>query len=163
LSAEPSQRFVVRPLADAAGKAVPTGLREALPLRSARGGWVVSLPVDAVSGQGLRSCWQSLVQRLGPGFVVAPVLAADDGGERYPTGQITVRFRGPASDGQLAAVAEQASLRLVQRTRFTDRQAVFAPAAPDAQFLPDLVDALARRDDVESTWLDAESVYRRAR
>ena len=73
-----------------------------------------------------------------------------------------MRFRSPMSDAQLQAFAKTAALRLVQRTRFSERQAVFAPLDAPQTFLPDLLEGLSRLDAVEQAWQDAESAYRRA-
>ena len=159
--AKPTTRFVVRPL-QAGGSSPPPGLGAAVPLAGARGGWSVDAAGDPASAASVRKAWQALADRAGGAFVVAPVLPGDEGAERYPTGLVSVRFRSPMSDAQLQAFAKTAALRLVQRTRFTERQAVFAPLDAPQTFLPDLLEGLSRLDAVEQAWQDAESAYRRA-
>jgi hypothetical protein len=162
---KPTARFVVRPLdagRAASGASPPEGLGDAVPLASPRGGWAVDAAGDPSSSASLRKTWRALAERAGGAYVVAPVLAGDEGAERYPTGLVSVRFRDAMADAQLQHFAQQAGLRLVQRTRFTDRQALFGLLDAPHTYLPDLLQRLAQMEPVESAWPDAESAYHRA-
>lgn len=155
------QRFVVRPAGEAAGSAsLPTleGITvERLPSR--QGGWVVCLHEPAGSP---RMGWQRLQKRLGPDFVVVPVMDDADGSERYPTGLVSVRFGAPVSDTEMKAFARAHDLEVVRRARFTKVQALFRPADIGQRFLPDIVEKLSASTDADAVWLDTESAYTRS-
>lgn len=109
-----------------------------------------------------RAAWSTLQEQLGAAYHVLPIIKTADAGERFPTGKFTVRFRAPVSDEDLASFARELSLKLVNRTRFVDRQAVFSPQRPASTYLPELLEQIASQQGVEDAWMDAESAYRRA-
>ena len=154
-------RYVVRKMpgapADAVFPSIGTGTTSEL-LPSREDGWVMTVP-RSFSG---RSGWQALQAQLSPNFLAIPVLDDGQGGERFPTGRISVRFRSPVTDVQLVSFQRSAELVLVHRTKRTDRQAVFRPERPGQSYLPELVDELNAREGVDLAWLDAESAYRRS-
>lgn len=157
MAAAAAHRFVVRPLAQGqSASALPSDL-QATPLASAQGGWRVE---TAATGSS-RAAWRGLQKQLGPAWCVIPVVDADDGAERYPTGRISIRFSGAVSDTALDSLLKTCGLQLLQRTKFSDRQALATASDPGA-YLPDLVAAAARQAGVEAAWLDAEAAYRRA-
>ena len=162
VSAASRRQFVIRHAALARTAEPPlslAGLATLKPLPSGQGGWVAEMTHAAPA----RAAWQALQAQLGAGFLVLPVLEDNDGGQRFPTGRISVRFRAPVTDARLHALAQSCSLALAHRTKFTDRQAVFDPGDAAADYLPDLVARLETVDDVDSAWLDAESAYLRAK
>lgn len=109
-----------------------------------------------------KSGWAALQAQLSPNFLAIPVLDDGQGGERFPTGRVSVRFDSPVADAQLTSFERGADLVLVHRTKRTDRQAVFRPKRPEHTYLPALVDELNARQGIQLAWLDAESTYRRS-
>lgn len=149
-------RFVVR---GGAGAALPKALDEQAdvqPLASASGGWRVQWHQANAKPESVRKALHKL---LGAGFEVFALINSEDGAERYPTGQLIVRWPAPASDTEVQALAQQHHLRLVQRTRFTHNQAVYR-AAPGTD-LAALLSQLVHSPGVEKAWLEAESAYQR--
>jgi hypothetical protein len=129
-------------------------------LASALGGWRAQW---RGAGGDEAQARRQLQKLLGAAFQVLPVLRSDDGAERYPTGQIIVRWHGPASDDDLQMLAKGCGLELVQRTRLTDRQAVYRAGADGADVdLGARVAQVLHNSGVEKAWLEAESTYQRA-
>lgn len=157
MAAAPTHRFVIRPLAEAAAAAALPSELKATKLASAKGGW----RVETAGRTSEHAAWKALQRRLAPAWRVIPVMDGSDGIERYPTGHISVRFGSTVSDATLAGLSKSSGLQLIQRTKFSDRQAVFAASDPGA-YLPELVERAAKHADVEAAWLDAESAYRRS-
>ncbi len=152
-----SLRFVIRSRGAKTLPASLTQLADVQPLASAVGGWRAQWRGDGTAPEAAQ---RSLQKLLGTRFKVLPVEDSADGAERYPTGQLIVRWRQPAADDALQALAQHHGLQLVQRTRFTDRQAVYR-ADGDAN-LAALLPLLVHNPDVERAWLEVESRYQRA-
>ena len=120
---------------------------------------VVTLPG---AGGSAKEAWRHLLGRAGGAAWAAPVLVDDEGGEQVPTGEITVRFGSVPADPELAAFAGRHGLVLRRRNEFVAQQAVFAPAAPRATYLPELCEELAADPAVTQAWANTLSRYRRA-
>src|SRR5262245_66231241 len=58
-----------------------------------------------------KESWRKLLDENQDVDWAQPVLVDDDGHERYPTGELTVRFDEPPTDEQLQTFAESRSLR----------------------------------------------------
>ena len=136
----------------------PSGVTDVEALAGSPGGWVVSV----ASGVTTRRAWASLQRRIGGDFAVLPVLDDGEGGMRFPTGRISVRFAGARTERELRQFATDVGLVLHHRTKFVEHQAVFEPADPGGEYLPDVVERLTRLPEVESAWLDAQSRYQRS-
>lgn len=120
---------------------------------------VVTLPGAAGSA---KEAWRHLLGRAAGAAWAAPLLVDDEGGEQVPTGEVTVRFVSPPPDPDLAAFAGRHGLVLRRRNEFVAQQAVFAPAAPRATYLPELCEELAADPAVAHAWANTVSRYRRA-
>jgi hypothetical protein len=115
-------------------------------------------------GAGLsdpRVAWEEVQALLGERADVQPVLLDESGHEQYPTGDISVRFLGAASDQQLKRFAELYGLCLRKRNEFVPEQAVFTPLEPGRHFLPDLVRQTASDDAVRAAWANTLARYQR--
>ncbi len=122
------------------------------------GSFLVELP----DGSDPREAWERLLDRFGSAAWVSPVVIDDGSMPHYPTGDVTVRFRGPMHDEDLERFAESNGLELRARNEFVAEQASFQPRDPRGTYLPELVDRLEHEDAVETAWLNTKSVYRRA-
>jgi hypothetical protein len=162
--------FVIRPEGGLDAAAVRAALGESAhvePLDSPRGGCVVIVP-DAVDPEA--TC-ADLRARLGHRAEVMPAIVCSDAdsdtdstrpGLRYPTGLLSVRFKSPVSDTELAALAQNERIDLVARAKFSRTQAIFRPRKSDATFLPVIASRIGRHSGIEAVWLDTESSYRKA-
>lgn len=161
--------FVVRPAPDcaqdaaqrAAGQELQSRLGASARVEALSGptpGWLVKLkraPKTARAG------WNSLHRLLGEDYVVLPAIVDDTGRPRYPTGLLSLRFGGDASEEALHEIGVHYGLELVARTKFTRQQALFRPAGGSEVFLPDVSGRIERDDKVEAVWFDAESAFTR--
>jgi len=109
-----------------------------------------------------RAAWERLVEQFSSAAWVSPVVMDDGSIPHYPTGDVTVRFRGPMPDEDLKRFAESNGLELRARNEFVAQQASFHPRDPRGTYLPELVEQLRREDAVEAAWLNTKSIYRRA-
>lgn len=134
----------------------PDGLRPTEVLDE--GSFLIELPDES----GPRAAWKRLVDRYSSAAWVSPVVIDDGSMPHYPTGDVTVRFRGPIPDEDLDRFAESNGLELRARNEFVAEQASFQPRDPRGTYLPELVEQLEREDAVETAWLNTKSVYRRA-
>jgi hypothetical protein len=154
--------FVVRPLAAKAkanGLARLEGKASVEPLGGRTPGWVVKLnklPKNARAG------WNSLHRLLGDGYAVLPAIVDEAGRYRYPTGLLSLRFEGDATEQALQTLADTYGLEFVGRPKFTRQQALFRPADGSDVFLPDVSGKIEHDAKVEAVWFDAESAYSRS-
>jgi hypothetical protein len=154
--------FVVRPLASKAkanGLARLEGKASVEPLGGRTPGWVVKLnklPKNARAG------WNSLHRLLGDGYAVLPAIVDEAGRYRYPTGLLSLRFEGDATEQALQTLADTYGLEFVGRPKFTRQQALFRPADGSDVFLPDVSGKIEHDAKVEAVWFDAESAYSRS-
>jgi hypothetical protein len=118
--------------------------------------------VESPSSDDPRSTWQRLVDQFGSATFVSPVVVDDGSVPSYPTGDVTVRFQKPLSDGDLEAFAASNDLVLKSRNEFVKEQASFRPRDRRGTYLPDLVEQLERDEGVGAVWLNTRSVYKRA-
>ena len=91
-----------------------------------------------------------------------PVLIDSDGAAHYPTGEVTVRFERTPKAAEVQQFAAAQRLVLQRANESAPQQFVYAPAAPAAEFLPDLVARLASQPGVRTAWANTLSRYRRA-
>ncbi|MES2671915.1 MAG: hypothetical protein V4673_16060 [Pseudomonadota bacterium] len=154
--------FVVRPLAAEAkanGLARLEGKASVKPLGGRTPGWVVKLnklPKNARAG------WNSLHRLLGDGYAVLPAIVDEAGQYRYPTGLLSLRFEGDATEQALQTLADTYGLEFVSRPKYTRQQALFRPADGSDVFLPDVSGKIGHDAKVEAVWFDAESAYSRS-
>jgi hypothetical protein len=113
-------------------------------------------------GRDARGAWESAVRSLHGDDVVLPLLRDRDGVAHYPTGEVTVRFDVAPGDDELRAFAREHRLTLERRNAYEPRQAVFAPAGPRSDWLPDVVARLAKAPGVARAWANTASSYTRA-
>lgn len=110
---------------------------------------------------GPKAAWEKLKTALGPEHEVAPVLLDEEGGEHYPTGKLTVRFRETPSDEELARFAADHGLQLRGRNKWVAMQADFEASREAEDFLPELVEKVEEEKTVRAAWPDTLSRYRR--
>jgi len=122
------------------------------------GSFVIELPDESDP----RAAWKRLVDQYGTAAWVSPVVVDESSIPHYPTGDVTVRFRGAVPDEEVQRFAESNGLELRARNEFVPEQASFHPRDPRGTYLPELVEQLQREDAVETAWLNTKSVYRRA-
>ena len=115
-----------------------------------------------ITPQPARDAWVAVAKALGGKRAAYPVLIDGDGAPHYPTGEITVRFEQTPSDADVNAFANAHRLKLERANEVAPKQFVFAPIAPAAEFLPDLVARLAAQTGVRSAWANTLSNYRRS-
>lgn len=142
-------RFVVQ----TAGEFAPPGGRPE-PLGDS------GLVVVQVTGTPKRG-WQQLVADDAVAWA-APVEVDDDGAERYPTGEVTVRFAARPSASTLDGFAADHGLVAVRRNEYVPEQVVFAPEHPHTTYLPELCAALTADERVRAAWPNTIARYRRA-
>jgi hypothetical protein len=111
--------------------------------------------------QPAADAWAAVQKALGGKHAAYPVLIDSDGAPHYPTGDITVRFEQTPSAGDVKAFGDAHGLKLARANELAPKQFVYAPVAPAAEFLPDLVARLASQPGVRSAWANTLSVYRR--
>jgi hypothetical protein len=108
-----------------------------------------------------RAAWKRLVDRFGSAAWISPAVVDSTDESHFPTGDVTVRFRRPLSDGDLVKFADANGLELRSRNEFIAKQASFTPRDLRATYLPDLAEQLGREDPVEMVWLNTKSAYKR--
>ncbi|HSD66556.1 MAG TPA: hypothetical protein VLF95_07635 [Vicinamibacteria bacterium] len=108
-----------------------------------------------------RAAWRDTLVRCPDAKWAAPVLRDADGNELWPTGALVVRFRTRPSAKQLDGFAAEERLVIEARNELVPEQASFRPRQPRAEYLPDLVAQVGRRDDVAAAWAGTASRYRR--
>jgi hypothetical protein len=116
------------------------------------------LHVDA-EDQNPRAVWNKLRERLSGGGVL-PVMLDETGELHLPTGEVTVRFTAPPSDEDLRLFAKAHGLELRQRNKYQPAQASFV--VPDAEYLPDVIEAIQPEKNVAAAWANTKSRYRRS-
>jgi hypothetical protein len=119
--------------------------------------FVVELPVQTDP----RDAWKRLIEQFSPAAWVSPVVVDEGDTPHYPTGDVTVRFTKPLSDGELQRFAEANDLELRSRNEFVAEQASFRPRDLRATYLPDLVARLEDDGDVGMAWLNTKTRYKR--
>lgn len=127
-------------------------------------GWSVDVPTVLAGGltdDVDHELWNNFRELSSYQFIAVPVEGDDRAGRRYPTGQITCRFRDVVDDSILKQTANDYNLTLIERAAFTKREAHFEPAFVASVYLPTLRTRIANDPRVEAVWLDCESVYRR--
>jgi hypothetical protein len=117
--------------------------------------------VTAPEGRANKESWRKLLGENKDVAWAQPVLVDDAGHERYPTGELTVRFDEPPTDEELETFARSHHLRTARRTAYQPAQVVLVPEQPRAVFLPELCDELARVPGVTRAWPNALSHYTR--
>jgi hypothetical protein len=122
------------------------------------GSFIIELPDESDP----RAAWKRLVDRYGAAAWVSPVVFDEGSIPHYPTGDVTVRFRGEVPDEEMQRFAESNGLELLARNEFVPEQASFHPRDPRGTYLPELVEQLEREDAVETAWLNTKSIYKRA-
>jgi hypothetical protein len=117
--------------------------------------------VTTPEGRAIKESWRKLLDDNEDVAWAQPVLVDDDGHERYPTGELTVRFDEPPTDNQLQTFARSRHLRATRRNAYQPAQVVLVPEKPRAVFLPELCDELERIPGVTRAWLNSLSHYTR--
>jgi hypothetical protein len=117
--------------------------------------------VTSAEGRANKESWRKLLDENKDVAWAQPVLVDDDGHERYPTGELTVRFDEPPTDKELEIFARSRNLRTARRNAYQPAQVVLVPAEPRAVFLPELCDELERIPGVTRAWLNSLSHYTR--
>ena len=117
--------------------------------------------VTAPGGQTHKEAWRKLLDEHDDVAWVQPVLVDDDGHERYPTGELTLRFDEPPTDDELDEFARARHLRTARRNEYQPAQVVLAPEQPRDVYLPDLCEELGREQGVARAWLNTMSHYTR--
>lgn len=151
MAASTAGRFVVKAMAHADLKSVAETERLTDDLV------VVTTPQRRAN----KESWRKLLDENQDVDWAQPVLVDDDGHERYPTGELTVRFDEPPTDEQLQTFAESRSLRTARRNAYQPAQVVLVPAEPRGTFLPELCAELERTPGVTRAWLNSLSHYTR--
>jgi hypothetical protein len=161
-------------MADAPPDSRPTHERVVVPAGAERGSLARIGPVEEVSGTGLavvqvgatvssaRAAWERVLSVDSKLAWAAPALVDEQGHERLPTGEVSVRFQQPPSDADLAAFARSHGLVLRGRNEFVPAQVVFVPADRRNTYLPELWTRLAAASGVAAAWANTVSRYRRA-
>jgi hypothetical protein len=90
----------------------------------------------------------------------APAESAD-GGEAYPTGEVSIRFAEPIGGEDLDSFISKHGLELLRRNEFVPEQVVTAPTSPKQTWLPDVVDRLNAEGVVAKAWPNTLARYRR--
>jgi hypothetical protein len=114
------------------------------------------------AGQDPRKAWEHAQAALGEDTRIQPVLVDADGKPQYPTGEVSVRFRGPVSDDDLERFAAKHHLRVVRRNEFVPEQIVFEPVE-SARYLPDVIDELGASDAARLAWANTIAKYERSK
>jgi hypothetical protein len=120
------------------------------------------LVITAPDGRANKESWRKLLDEHEDAAWAQPVLVDDEGHERYPTGELTLRFDEPPTDEELRAFAHSRHLRTARRNTYQPAQVVLVPEQPRAVFLPELCDELERVPGVARAWLNTLSHYTRA-
>jgi len=118
--------------------------------------------LEVESRGAAKESWRSLTRQLGEAAFAYPVLLDRQGMAHYPTGEVTVRFRGAPAPGELQEFAARHQLRLLRANEYTPLQFVLEPLDRADLFLPDLVARLAGAPGVHSAWANTVSRYRKA-
>ena len=105
--------------------------------------------------------WERIRDAVESAEWVAPVVVDGSGRSSYPTGAIAVRFATVPSAGELDELAAENGLHLLRRNKYVPEQAVFTPVEPRETFLPELVDRIAHRPEVQAAWPVTMSAYQR--
>ena len=101
-----------------------------------------------------KESWRKLLDENKDVAWAQQVLVDGDGHERYPTGELTVRFDEPPTDKELAASSPGPAIcGPPQRNAYQPAQVVLVPEEPRAVFLPELCDELERIPGVTRVWL----------
>jgi hypothetical protein len=120
------------------------------------------LVITAPDGRANKESWRKLLDEHEDVAWAQPVLVDDEGHERYPTGELTLRFDEPPTDEELRAFARSCHLRTARRNTYQPAQIVLVPEQPRAVFLPQLCEELERVPGVARAWLNTVSHYTRA-
>ena len=112
------------------------------------------------SGPRGESAWLAIAQQLQGGNVY-PVLIDHRGETHYPTGEVTVRFEHTPSADSLRHFGESQGLLLERANPYAPQQFVFVPIHPTQEYLPRLVDRLARLPGVRRAWANTLTRFRR--
>ena len=118
--------------------------------------------VLAPGGRATKEAWQQVVDIYGGAVWVLPVLTDEGGHERYPIGDLTVRFGERLSDEEVRDFASKRSLRVDRRNVYQPAQVVLVPERPRELYLPELCEQLQHEPVVARAWLNTESRYTRA-
>lgn len=118
--------------------------------------------VPAPGGRATKEAWRQVVDKYGEAAWVQPVLTDEGGHERYPTGDLTVRFGKRLSDEEVRDFARDRSLRVERRNVYQPAQVVLVPERPREVYLPELCELLQREPVVARAWLNTKSRYTRA-
>ena len=108
-----------------------------------------------------KTVWKRIQKIAGDGAQVIPVLVGEGNESRYPVGTIVVRFKAPPSERELAQLADDYGLKLEARNKYVPAQASFTAAAPDQQYLPDVLKKVNKQHDIVAAWPETLSKYRR--
>lgn len=85
-----------------------------------------------------------------------------DGGDSYPTGEVSVRFEPTVAPGDIESIVAKHSLELRSRNEFVPTQVTVAPSNPKGTWLPDVVEGLNSESVVSRAWPNTLSSYKRA-
>jgi hypothetical protein len=117
--------------------------------------------VTAPNGRTDKESWQRLLGERDDADWIQPVLVDDDGNERFPTGELTLRFEEPPTDDELQAFARSRHLRPQRRNTYQPAQVVLVPDRPRDVYLPELCAELERAPGVARAWPNTLSHYSR--
>lgn len=117
--------------------------------------------IPAPGGRATKETWQQMVNEHGEAAWIQPVITDDLGHERFPTGELTVRFDKRPSDEEVQAFARDRGLRVERRNTYQPEQVVLVPERPRDVYLPELCEELEREPEVARAWLNTLSRYTR--
>ena len=154
-----SDGFVVKPKpgADAETKARLSGLGEVEEIPGSNR-LVLRLPEPAADTKGT---WRRLVEVTESVEWAAPFVVDETGGVHLPTGDVSIRFRHPPSEKQLARFARVHRLRIRERNEFVPEQVTAEPIAGREIYLPELIEEISAERIVLTVWADTLSPFRR--
>ncbi len=118
--------------------------------------------VTAPDGRTDRESWQRLLDERDDADWIQPVLVDDQGHERFPTGELTLRFDEPPTDEELQAFARSRQLRPARRNNYQPAQVVLVPDRPRDVYLPELCAELEREPGVARAWPNTLSHFTRS-
>jgi hypothetical protein len=117
--------------------------------------------IPAPGGRATKETWQQMVNEHGEAAWIQPVITDDLGHERFPTGELTVRFDKPLSDKEVQVFARERGLKIERRNTYQPEQVVLVPERPRDVYLPELCEELEREPEVARAWLNTLSRYTR--